>query len=127
MSVPHGPPGPAPAPLGRALRAGAVAACSLGAAWLLWPRPALELEVDAAGVGHVVGRLGRSALPETLVVDGGRNAEVRLVNRSARVQQLGIFGVGAGETRSYRVGAPGVFGGYCSAHPSSRRLVYVIR
>lgn len=109
------------------LRAAGIVLASAAAAWLLWPRPALELEVDAAGVGHVVGRLGRRALPDTLVVDGGRRAEVRLVNRSGRPQRLGIFGVRAGETRSYRVGAPGVFGGYCSAHPTSRRLVYVIR
>jgi hypothetical protein len=96
-------------------------------AWLLWPRPALELVVDRDGTGHVVTRTGRRALPETLVVNGGRHAEVRLVNRSARDQQLGIFSVAAGETRSYRVGAPGTYGGYCSAHPTVRRLVYVVR
>lgn len=112
---------------GRAVQLAGVALVTLAAAWLLWPRPALEIEVDAAGTGHVVGLFGQRALPETLTVDGGRHAEVRLVNRSDRRQQLGIFGVGPRETRSYRVGAPGVFGGFCSAHPTSRRLVYVIR
>ena len=128
-AAPLAPPSAADAPTarGRAARTALVVLATAGAAWALWPRPALELVVDAAGVGHVAGRFGLRALPETLVVDGGRHAEVRLVNRSARRQSLGIFDVGPGETRSYRVGAPGTFGGYCSAHPTSKRLVYVIR
>lgn len=113
--------------MSRAAQLLAVAGATAFATWAVWPRPALELEVDAAGVAHVVGLLGPRALPETLTVAGGRDAEIRLVNRSARRQQLGIFAVAPHATQSYRAGGPGVYGGTCSAHPTRRRLVYVIR
>ncbi len=73
------------------------------------------------------GLFSRTPLPETLYVRAvGSHTVIRLVNRDTIKAQLGIFDARAGETRDFTVAYPGTFSGYCSAHPASRQIVYVI-
>lgn len=119
----------APGRVRRALGiAGAVAATAL-AAWWTWPHPDLELEVAPGGGGAVVDRLGRRRpLPDTLFLQArGRETTVRVVNHDTRPAALGIFAAQPGEARDFTIATPGVYGGYCSAHPSRKRLTYVVR
>jgi hypothetical protein len=102
-----------------------VAACA-AAFWLL-SRPAVEIDVDRGGRAFVRGLFSRTPLPETLYVRAvGSHTVIRLVNRDTIKAQLGIFDARAGETRDFTVAYPGTFSGYCSAHPASRQIVYVI-
>jgi hypothetical protein len=122
--------GAGPSPRRRAAAAGA-AALAVGAAWLTWPRPTVELVVRPDGGAFLqagaLGRLGRRPLPDTVRVSlrGGR-ATVRVTNRAAGWQQLGAFGAGPGQSRDYVVSAPAVLSGVCAAHPASG-ITYVIR
>ncbi len=116
---------------GRALPVAAVAAVALGAAWLTWPRPTVEVRVEPGGRavlrdGPPWAR-GARPLPDTVRVSlrGGR-ATVRVTNRDARWQQLGAFGAGPGQSRDYVVTEPATLAGACAAHPASG-LTYLIR
>ena len=103
-----------------------LAAASAAAYWLL-TRPAVEIDVDPGGQAFVRSLFGRTALPETLYVRAvGSHTVIRLVNRDTVRAQLGMFDARAGETRDFTVAFPGTFSGYCSAHPASRQIVYVI-
>ncbi len=118
-------------PPGRRARAAglaAVAALAVGAAWLTWPRPTVELRVGPDGRASLAtGRWGAARpLPDTVRVPlrGGR-ATVRVVNGDRRWQQLGAFGAGPGQTRDYVVSEPAVLSGVCAVHPASG-LTYLI-
>jgi len=108
--------------------AGVLAAAAL-AAWWTWPRPDLVLEVARGGVGAVVDRFGRvRPLPDTLYLRArGHETTVRVVNHDTARATLGIFSAAAGEARDFTIATPGVYGGYCSAHPTRKRLTYLVR
>jgi hypothetical protein len=107
----------------------AIALSTAGVAFLAWPRPAVLLRVERGGRAVVVDQFGRTTpLPETLFVSAaGRATKVRIENRDTTYQTLGIFGAAANSSRSFSVPLPGVYGGYCSAHASSKQLTYVVR
>jgi len=105
----------------------AVVAATGGAAWASWPRPDLSIEVDRGGLGWVVGRTGRATLPETLHVAARGRPTVRIANRDTAPAQLGIFNAPAGRTVEFTLPGPGAYGGYCSAHPTRKRLTFVVR
>ncbi|MCU0626374.1 MAG: hypothetical protein MUF21_07815 [Gemmatimonadaceae bacterium] len=114
-----------------ARRAVVVALVVLGTAaatWVAWPRPAAHLRVERGGTAYLVDALGRTtALPETVhVAARGRGTTVRVENRDTTWQQLGLFGAAAGTTRDFTVPERGRYAGYCSAHRSRGRLVYVV-
>ena len=113
----------------RVLTVGGVLLATAAATWYAWPRPALHLRVERGGIGVVVDRWGRtSALPETLFVQAsGRTTKVLIQNRDTAYQTLGMFGVAAGTERSFSLPLPGAYGGYCSAHATSKQLTYVIQ
>lgn len=116
-----------PTALGRALQLALVAAVAGGAAWLTWPRPDVHIVVERDGRAHLRTRGGQVALPETLrVASSGDGARIRVTNRTATAQQLGIFGVAPGAEQEFRIRQPGTYGGFCSAHPS-RQLVFLVR
>jgi len=77
----------------------------------------------------VVDRFGhRRPLPDTLYLQArGHETTVRVINRDTVATTLGIFFAGAGEARDFTIATPGVYGGYCSAHPTRQRLTYVVR
>ena len=122
-------PTPAPHPLRRVLGIAAVLAATAVAAWWTWPHPDLTLEVARGGIGSVVDRFGRrSALPDTLFLQArGRETTVRIINRDTARATLGIFPSAPGESRDFTIATPGVYGGFCSAHPTRQRLTYVVR
>lgn len=108
---------------------GLVLVATAGATWSAWPRPAIELRVARGGRGMVVDRWGRtSPLPDTVIIAAqGRNTKVRVVNEDSVYQTLGIFGAAANSSRTFSVPLPGVYGGYCSAHPRGGTITYVVR
>jgi hypothetical protein len=99
------------------------------ACWWAWPRPALELRVEAGGRGLIVDRWGRTTpLPETVYVTAtGRSTRVRIDNRDSTYQTLGIFGAAPHTVRSFTVPLPGAYGGFCSAHASSKQITYLVQ
>lgn len=105
----------------------AVLATAVGTAWATWPRPDLALEVDRGGLGWVVGRTSRAPLPETLFVAARGRPTVRIANRDTAAAQLGIFHAPAGATVEFTLPGPGAYGGFCSAHPTKKRLTFVVR
>ena len=111
----------------RGLTVAAVLGLTGAASWWAWPHPALHLRIERGGTGLLVDRFGRTtALPETLhVAITGRNTRVRIENRDTTYQTLGIFGVASNSSRSFSVPLPGAYGGFCSAHPTSKRITYV--
>lgn len=113
----------------RAFAVGGVLAGTALAAWWMWPHPDLQLEVARGGVGAVVNRFGHHRpLPDTLYLQArGHETTVRVINRDTVATTLGIFSAGAGEARDFTIATPGVYGGYCSAHPTRQRLTYVVR
>ncbi|MDQ6926559.1 MAG: hypothetical protein M3154_10030 [Candidatus Eremiobacteraeota bacterium] len=113
----------------RALTISGVLTATVLAAWWTWPRPELELEVARGGIGSVVDHFGRrDSLPDTLYLQTrGHETTVRVVNHDTASTTLGIFSAGPGEMRDFTIATPGVYGGYCSAHPTRRRLTYVVR
>lgn len=113
-------------------RLGAVLAVVVGTAaatWLAWPRPAAHLRIERGGAAYLVDALGRTVpLPETVhVAARGRGTKVRVENRDTTWQQLGLFGAAAGTTRDFTVPERGSYAGFCSAHRSRGRIVYVVR
>ncbi len=113
----------------RAVGAALVVVATAAATWWVWPRPAAHLRIERGGVAYVVDAFGRTrALPETVYVAArGRGTKVRIENRDTTWQQLGLFGAAAGTTRDYTVPERGSYAGYCSAHASSGKIVYVVR
>ena len=111
----------------RGLSVAAVLVLTAAASWWAWPHPALDLRIERGGRGLIVDRWGRTtALPETIHVSTtGRNTRVRIENRDTTYQTLGIFGVAANSSRSFSVPLPGAYGGFCSAHPTSKQITYV--
>jgi hypothetical protein len=111
------------------IRGVATLAVTFAAAWATWPAADLELRVDRGGRAVVVHRWGRNvALPETLVVKAsGRNTTIRLDNRDTTYQTLGILGAPAKSVRTFALPLPGTYGGFCSAHPESKQLTYLVQ
>ncbi|MFM2141441.1 MAG: hypothetical protein RLZZ25_1706 [Gemmatimonadota bacterium] len=93
------------------------------AAWALWPRPSVQIDIATGGVATVGGR----PLPETLFVAArGRQTVVRVVNADTVPHALALFTAAPGSTMEYTISTPGTYGGTCSTHPSGN-LVYVVR
>lgn len=113
---------------GRMMTILGILAAAAATTWIVWPRPDLSIEVDRGGVATVVDHLGRrSALRDTLFVGGsGARRQVRVVNRDTVRHVLALFTVAPGAEDQYTV-PPGTFGGYCSAHLSSKTLTVVVR
>lgn len=96
-------------------------------AWVLSDRPALQIDVEPGGHAFVRGMWSDTALPETVLVRAvGSHTVIRIANRDSVRHHLGIFDIDAGETRDFVIAYPGVFGGFCSTHPASKQLVYVV-
>ena len=113
----------------RVLAMAAVIGATVAAVWWTWPHPDLELEVARGGIGSVVDRFGRRRpLPDTLYLQvRGHETTVRVVNHDTAAATLGIFPARPGESRDFTIASPGVYGGFCSAHPRRQRLTYVVR
>ena len=111
----------------RSLQAlGILALCAI-AVWLSAERPALKIVVEQGGHAFVKGRFSQVPLPETVFVRAnGSHTVIRIVNRDSIRHQLGLFDAEPGATRDFIVSFPGTFGGFCSAHPLSKQLVYVV-
>ena len=93
------------------------------AAWVLWPRPAVRIDIATGGVATVDGR----PLPETLFVAArGRQTVIRVVNADTTRHALALFTAEPKTTMDYTISTPGTYGGACSTHPSGN-LVYVVR
>ncbi len=93
------------------------------AAWVLWPRPAVRIDIAAGGVATVDGR----PLPETLFVAArGRQTVIQVVNADTARHALALFTAEPQTTMEYTISTPGTYGGACSTHPSGN-LVYVVR
>jgi hypothetical protein len=111
----------------RSLQVAGILALVAVAVWLAAERPALEIRVEAGGHAFVKSRFSQSPLPETVYVRAnGSHTVIRIVNRDSIRHQLGLFDAEPGATRDFIVAYPGTFGGFCSAHPLSKQLVYVI-
>jgi len=106
----------------------AVVALSAVLAWFSWPRPDTLIRVTRGGVAMVTDAYGRTApLGDTVFVrGGGARRTIRVVNDDTIKHQLAMFNVPAGEQTEYTA-PPGTFGGVCTAHPTSKRLTFVIR
>ncbi len=98
------------------------------AAWWVWPRPNVEIRIARGGTATVVDHMGRrSPLGDTIFVRGGGGKRtVRVINEDTMPHQLAMFNAVAGGTRDYTVPL-GVYGGFCSAHATSKRLTVVVR
>ncbi len=120
---------PEPRSFRRAVGLGGIIALTGLAAWWTWPHPDLVLDVARGGIGSVVDRFGRRApLPDTIFLQArGRETTVRIVNHDTARATLGIFPSAPGESRDFTIATPGVYGGFCSAHPKRQRLTYVVR
>ena len=111
----------------RSLQVAAVVAVCVLAAWLLTERPALQIDVESGGHAFVHGMFSRTPLPETLYVRAnGSHTVIRIANHDTVKHHLGLFDAEAGATRDFVISYPGTFGGFCSAHPTSKQLVYVV-
>lgn len=106
----------------------AVVVCSGALAWLTWPHPDVEITVARGGVASIVDRFGgQTPLGDTVFVGGGgARRTVRVVNRDTVAHRLAMFSAAPGDRRDYTV-PTGVYGGYCSAHPTSKHLTFVVR
>ena len=105
-----------------------VVALSTALAWFSWPRPDTLIRVTRGGVAMVTDAYGRSALLGDTVFVGGGGARrtIRVVNDDTIKHQLAMFNIPAGSATEYSA-PPGTFGGVCTAHPTSKRLTFVIR
>ena len=114
--------------IGKAVRLLAVVAITATTAYLTWPRPAVDIRVNAQGIAELRGTFGASAaLPETIIVAAGGRPRVRITNADSITHRLGLFSAPAGETVEYTLPQPGTYTGACSAHPSSETLTFVVR
>ncbi len=112
----------------RVVAVGGIALVSAALAWFSWPRPDTLIRVTRGGSALVTDAYGRTApLGDTVFVrGGGARRTIRVVNEDTVKHQLAMFNIPAGERTDYDV-PPGTFGGACSAHPSNKRLTFVIR
>lgn len=111
-------------PVGAARRAGVVMAGTVvGLAGACgWPQATIE--IAPGGMATIDGRV----LPETVLVPSrGRGTRVRVVNRDSVRHTLALFSAPAGETVEYTIEYPGTYGGDCSVHSKTGRLVWVVR
>jgi hypothetical protein len=123
----------------------AIVLCAGALAWVSWPGhvlqlrerggirgvltgalPAVTIHVMRGGTASLLTRQGAVPLPDTVFVEGGTPAIIRLENSDTVAHRLGLFGVPAGETREYTISHAGTYAGYCTAHPS-RLLTYIVR
>ncbi len=96
-------------------------------AWLVTDRPAVEIDVERGGKAFIRSTWSKRELPETVYVHAvGSHTVVRIANRDSVRHHLGLFDVGAGETRDFVIAYAGTFGGFCSTHPTSKQLIYVV-
>lgn len=103
--------------------AGAIVIATGLAAWVLWPRPAVRIDIAPGGIATVDGR----PLPETLFVAArGRQTVIRVVNGDTTRHALALFTAAPKSTMDYTISTPGTYGGACSTHASGS-LVYVVR
>ncbi len=112
----------------RSLSIAGVALATGATTWIVWPRPDASIEVALGGRATVVDHFGRRApLSDTIFVGGGgARRRVRVINRDTMPHVLALFTVAAGAETDYTV-PPGTFGGFCSAHASSKSLTVVVR
>ncbi len=111
----------------RSIQIAAILVACVIAIWLVSDRPALQIDVERGGHAFVRGMFSEAALPETIYVHAvGSHTVIRIANRDTVRHHLGLFDVDAGQTRDFTIAYPGVFGGFCSAHPTSKQLVYVV-
>ncbi len=95
--------------------------------WYLSDRPALQITVERGGHAFVKTLWSKTALPETIQVHQvGSHTVIRISNADSVRHVLGLFEVGPGETRDFVIAYAGTFGGFCSTHPASKELVYVV-
>lgn len=96
--------------------------------WFSWPRPDLEIRIATGGQATIIDHMGRPGpLTDTLFVGGaGARRTVRIVNADSVRHVLAMFTVEARAQTEYTV-PPGTFGGYCSAHLTSKHLTVVVR
>ena len=107
----------------RAVVAGLIVIVTGLAAWVLWPRPAVRIDIATGGAATVEGR----PHPETLFVAArGRRTVIRVVNADTTRHALALFTAAPQTTMDYTISTPGTYGGACSTHPSGN-LVYVVR
>lgn len=105
-----------------------VVVVTAGVAWATWPRPAVNIYVNADGLAEVHDRFGRvAALPETILVAAGGRPKIRITNADTITHRLGMFAAPAGQAVEYTLPQPGTYTGACSAHPSSETLTFVVR
>ena len=111
-------------------RAAVIVACVVAcvvAVRALSEHPALQIDVEPGGHAFVRGSFSETTLPETVYVHAvGSHTVIRIANRDTVRHHLGLFDVEAGETRDFVIAYAGTFGGFCSAHPVSKQLVYVV-
>ncbi len=112
----------------RQLAIGGVVLLTAIAAWWVWPRPNVEIRVARGGIATVIDHRGRrSTLGDTVFVGGsGSKRIIRVVNGDTMTHQLAMFSAVAGGERDYTVPV-GVYGGFCSAHATSKRLTFVVQ
>ena len=97
-----------------------------GFAWVTWPRPALHIEIEPGGSANVLTRWHhKTPLGDTVRLREHGVARVQIDNRDAVGHRLGMFAVGSGESKTFTIAQPGVYSGFCSAHPA-RELTYIV-
>src|SRR5580704_2990554 len=101
----------------------AVVVTAASIAWLTWPRPDLYIRVSRGGTAQIVGLFGVRPLPDTVYIKELGPVTVRIENQDTLTHRLGIFGVARAHTNDFTISQPGVYSGYCTAHPG-RRLTY---
>jgi hypothetical protein len=104
----------------------AVIIAAMGIAWLTWPRPDLYIQVSLGGAARIIGLFGARSLPDTIYVKASGPVTVRIENQDTITHRLGIFGVARSHSNDFTIAQPGVYSGYCTAHPG-RRLTYIVR
>ena len=82
------------------------------------------IDIAPGGLATIDGQV----LPETVVVKArGRGTRVAVVNRDSVRHTLALFSAPPGERVEYTIEYPGTYGGECSVHSRSGRLVWVVR
>ncbi len=82
------------------------------------------IDIAPGGVATLDGR----ALPETVTVKSrGRGTRIAVVNRDTVRHTLALFSAPPGERVEYTIEYPGTYGGECSVHSRTGRLVWVVR
>lgn len=111
----------------RNLQIAAILVVCVLAMWFVSDRPALRIDVERGGHAFVHEMFSERALPETIYVHAvGSHTVIRIANHDTVRHHLGLFDVDAGQTRDFTIAYAGVFGGFCSTHPTSKQLVYVV-